>query len=331
MKIMLDHPILARFAPLLRKEAGDGHEWLLATKSDRDSDRDSDTARTRAEIAEVEVFIGARMSEAVAAAATKLRLVQVAGAGYDGIPIHALPDTVAVANTFHHGKSIAEHVLMCTLMLSRQVMATDRALRTGRWDNVAVQPDRPLAETLSGKRIGIIGLGEIGTEVARLCGALGMRVRAVRRNPATPLPADVHVDWVRGADDLPMLLADADFVVVTTPLTPGTTGLIGPAELAAMGPDTALINVARGPVVAEDALYEALRERRIRAAALDVWWAAPPAPPSRLPFGELDNVIMTPHNSGHTRETFEERAREIAANIVRLERGEPLTNLLTRR
>jgi phosphoglycerate dehydrogenase-like enzyme len=256
--------------------------------------------------------------------------VHVAGAGYDGIPLHALPDTVAVANTYHHGRSIAEHVLMCLLALSRQVLRTDRELRAGRWRNVAVDPALPLADVLAGKRVGIICLGGIGTETARLCAALGMRVRAVRRNRMAGLPADVRPEWVGGHEDLPKLLGDADFVVVTVPLTPETTGLLGRAEFAAMGPRAALINVARGPVVREDDLYEALRTHQIAGAALDVWWGAPPSAPSRLPFGELDNVLMTPHNSGHTTETFENRAREIAANIVRLERNLPLANLLTR-
>lgn len=315
---MLNHRILSRFhAPLMERTEG-RHVWLEA--------QDWDPARISEALPEVEVYVGTKLGAEDARRARRLRLVHVVGAGYDGIALDALHPRVTVSTTHHHGRSIAEHVLMSVMVLSRDVLGADRALRAGRWSNVAVDPGLPFGRTLPGRRVGVIGFGETGTEVARLCQAAGLRVRAVRRDPTAPVPDDLRPDWIGGNDRLPDLLAESDVVVVTVPLGPATRGLIGEAELAAMGPESLLVNVARGPVVKEEALYEALRARTIGGAALDVWWSGPPQAPSRLPFHELPNVLMTPHHSGHTTDTFAARAAEIADNIGRLERGEPLGN-----
>lgn len=320
MRIMLNHTILSRFHAPLKERAAGGHTWLEA----QDWEEDEITAA----IGEVDVYVGSRLSAEAARRADRLRLVHVVGAGYDGIPLDALPPAVTVANTHHHGRSIAEWVLMAVMMLSRDVLGADRALRAGRWRNVAVDPLLPFGTTLGGLRVGIVGFGETGGEVARLCQAVGMRVRAVRRAPDAPLPAGTAPEWVGGTDRLPELLADSDVVVVTVPLSPATRGLIGSAELAAMAPGALLVNVARGPVVDEEALYRALTGGVIAGAAVDVWWDRPPNPPSRLPFHELPNVLMTPHHSGHTAETFGRRAAEIADNITRLAAGEPVANVV---
>jgi phosphoglycerate dehydrogenase-like enzyme len=121
-------------------------------------------------------------------------------------------------------------------------------------------------------------------------------------------------------------------VVVSAPLTAATTGLIGAPQLRALGADGVLINVGRGPLVVEGDVYEALRDGQIAAAALDVWYNYPGpggnGAPSRMPFAELSNVLMTPHSSGITRDTFVGRVDDIAANIGRLDRGEPLQNVV---
>ncbi|MFF8102139.1 2-hydroxyacid dehydrogenase [Streptomyces sp. NPDC016640] len=320
MRILLNHRILSRFHDRLKASTQGEHEWLEVF--------DREPARLSEAIADADVYVGSTLRAQDARRAGRLRLVHVVGAGYDGIPLDALRPGVTVATTHHHGRSIAEHVLMSVLMLSRDVLGADRALRAGRWRNVAVDPTLPFGTTLAGRRMGIVGFGETGTEVARLCQAVGLRIRAVRRDPRAPVPADLRPDWIGGDDRLPELLADSDIVVVTVPLTAATEGLIGPSELAAMGPEALLVNVARGPVVREEALYEALSSGTIAGAALDVWWSAPPDAPSRLPFHELPNVLMTPHHSGHTADTFAARATEIAANIDRLERGDPLGNVV---
>ena len=178
----------------------------------------------------------------------------------------------------------------------------------------------PLATEVIGKTLGILGFGHIGQEVARLAQAFDMKIRSLRSGHSRA--------------ELEALLEASDFLVLACPLTPETRGLIGPAELARMRPSASLINVARGEVVDEAALYEALRDRRIRSAAIDVWYQYPkdgaPRMPSRFPFQELDNVILTPHCSAWTERVVNLRFHDIAANIDRLVAGEPLVNVFER-
>jgi phosphoglycerate dehydrogenase-like enzyme len=222
---------------------------------------------------------------------------------------------------------------MVTLMLARNVAAADKAVRAGQWRTIATADDVPFHPVLADLTLGLVGLGSIGSEVARVATALGMKVRAVRRNASAPLPDGVQLDWMGRNDELKKLLAASDVVVVTVPLDSATKGMIGHAELAAMKPSAFLINVARGPVVDQAALFAALKERRIAGAGLDVWWGSPAdgvVPPAELPFASLPNTVLTPHHSGHAHVTFERRAADIAANIGLLARGGQLRNVVAR-
>lgn len=275
-----------------------------------------------ARLPEVDVLVGGRVTPAMAAAATRLRLLQVPGAGLDRVALDALPPHVTVCNTFHHGRSIAEHVVMVSLMLARRVLVADRMLRQGTW-----MSDERMGATLAGRTVGVVGLGEIGQSVVRALTALGMRAKAVRRDPVVPAGLPVAVAGMSGLDDL---LSTSDIVVLTVPLTDETRGLIDASRLALMRRDAVLVNVARGPLVDEDALYDALSAGRIGGAALDVWWGHPRDGTKgyRRAFELLDNVVLTPHNSGHTHEVFVRRAAEIRANVARLTTGDPLTNVV---
>ncbi|MFC7847266.1 2-hydroxyacid dehydrogenase [Arthrobacter sp. NPDC057388] len=321
---MVTDPIISRFADQLKADGGT-HRWDMAAAWTPERRLDA--------LAGADVVVCSSLSPAEAGAASRVRLVHVTGAGYDKISFTQLAPPALVANTFHHARPIAEHVLMVTMMLSRNVAAAERALRQGEWRTIATDPGVTFHPVLADLTLGLVGLGSIGAEVARVAGALGMTVRAVRRNPAAPLPDGVHPDWVGGNGQLHELLAASDVVVVTVPLDAGTKGMIGAAELSAMKATGLLINVARGPVVDQSALYTALKDRRIAGAGLDVWWGQPAdgvVPPAKLPFAELENTVLTPHHSGHARITFERRAADIAANIARLARGGELANLVAR-
>jgi phosphoglycerate dehydrogenase-like enzyme len=324
LRIVVTDPIISRFADQLKSDGGT-HHWDMAAAW---------TAERRLDaLAGADVVVCSALSPAEAETASAVRLVHVTGAGYDKISFPQLPPPVLVANTFHHARPIAEHVLMVTLMLSRNVAAAERALRRGEWRTIATDAKVPFHPVLADLTLGLVGLGSIGAEVARVAGSLGMKVRAVRRNPSAPLPDGVRLDWVGGNEQLPELLAASDVVVVTVPLDAGTKGMIGAPELACMKPSAFLINVARGPVVDQAALYAALKDRRIAGAGIDVWWGQPAdgvVPPAELPFAELENTVLTPHHSGHARTTFERRAGDIAANIGRFARGEDLVNLVAR-
>jgi phosphoglycerate dehydrogenase-like enzyme len=265
------------------------------------------------------------------AAARRLRLVQVPGAGLDRIDRAALPAGVALANVHGHETGIAEYVMGAMLALSRGFGRLDAALRAGRWESqwAPGTPPPPWPE-LAGSTLGILGYGHIGQALARRARAFEMAVIAIRRDVP---PSDPHAT-VYGPDRLDEVLARSDFLAITLPLTDSTHGLIGEAELRRMKANAILVNVARAEIVDEGALYRALAEKRIAGAALDVWYRYPAGPgaalPASRPFHELPNVLMTPHVSGWTDGMLAARATLIAENIRRTAAGVPPENLVAR-
>lgn len=284
-----------------------------------------------AAVVDADVLVASRCPASIAAAAKRLRLVHAAGAGTDGIDVAALPPGTQVANTFHHEDSIAEYVTATAILLRRGFLQQDAELRRGVWDSPAYRPETAWADSLGAATVGFVGYGHIGARSWARLRQFGARGVAVTRRGDVDAAAE-GLEWTGTTDDLDPLLRASDVVVVSTPLTPDTTGLLGAGELAAMRRHAVLINVGRGPVIDEDALYEALRDGTIGAAAIDVWYAYPAGghtgAPSHLPFHELPNVLMTPHSSGLTRQTFVGRAADIAVNVRRLAAGETLRNVV---
>lgn len=285
------------------------------------------------QVRDIEVFVGGRFPADLAAEARRLRLVHVAGAGTDQVAFDALGPDVLVANTFHHEQSIAEYVVAAAILLRRGFLVQDRALRTGRWATSVY--DRSIAQpaALHGARIGFVGFGHIGRRSWEVLRALGTNGIAVTGSGTLDAGSE-GLEWAADTGELGRLMSEADVVVVSAPLTERSVGMIGADELAALGPAGVLINVGRGPLVSEQALYEALSTGTIAAAAIDVWYQYPDSSghgrPSGLPFEELPNTLLTPHSSGVTGHTFRGRVDDIAANIGRLARGETLRNLVDR-
>jgi phosphoglycerate dehydrogenase-like enzyme len=283
---------------------------------------------------DAQVFVGGRFTAEMAAIAEKLRLVHVAGAGTDRVAFEALGADVLVANTFHHERSIAEFIMAAAIMLRRGLLKQDRALRSGVWASSVYDDTIAQPPTLSGARIGFVGFGHIGQQSWKMLSALGCEGATVTGSGRVDPGAGLA--WAGDVSRLDDLSRESDVLVVSAPLTQQTTGMIGRNQLSALGPDGVLINVGRGPLVDENALYDALLTGRIGAAAIDVWYRYPDAAngtgglcaPSELPFAELPNVLMTPHASGVTADTFKGRSDDIAANIGRLLRNEPLCNVV---
>ena len=292
-----------------------------------------DAADVAALVPGAEVLISGRCPKEVAVAGSALRLVHAAGAGTDGIAVDALPAGCVVANTFHHEDSIAEYVVAAAILLRRGFLAQDTALRAGDWPTPAYDGTAPWMRSLAGATVGFVGFGHIGARAWDRLRPFGARGVAVSGRGAIDAAA-TGLDWAGPtAGRLGDLLAESDVVVVSAPLTTETDGMIGAAELASMKDSAVLVNVARGPLVAERALYEALREGVIGGAAIDVWYGYPEpgtshAEPSELPFRELANVLMTPHSSGLTHQTFAGRADDIGANVHRLVAGEALHHVV---
>ncbi len=279
-------------------------------------------------LAGADALISARFSPALTASADSLRLILTPGAGTNGIDFEAVPEQTSVCNVYGHERGIAEYVFTVMSMLNRDFPGMDARLRQGDWRDYL---GMPLPE-LQGKTVLIVGLGRIGREVARWASFLSMRVLVATRHPDSAAAPDG--ERIVPVEALQQVLPEADFVVLAVPLTARTRGLIGPVELAAMRPSAFLINVARGEVVDEAALYTALANRTIRGAAIDVWYRYPdgasPVLPASLPFHELPNVIMTPHIAGATENTFRYRWAMIDDNLRRLGAGEPFSNIVPR-
>jgi phosphoglycerate dehydrogenase-like enzyme len=294
----------------------------------------ADEAGVVCRLPEVDVLVTLAFTREMGAAAARLKLVQVPGAGLDRIDRSALPTGTMLANAYNHEVGIAEYVMGAMLALSRDLCRLDAALRRGRWESPwlpGAEPP-PTWPELAGKTLGILGYGRIGQELARRARAFDMAIWAMRQKATRE---DAHgLAFLGGPEALDEILKRADYLAITLPLTEATRGLLGARELELMKPTALLVNVARALIVDEDALYGALRRGAIAGAALDVWYRYPtggePTFPTRHPIHELPNVLVTPHVSGWTEGTMEGRAMLVAENIGRVARGEPVANLIPR-
>jgi len=279
---------------------------------------------------QADVIVGNRL-DATMPRPERARLYQVCAAGYDRIDMAVLPDGAAVCNCHGHGPAIAEYVMAA--ILSRCVPLEDAHVRLARgdWHYRAGSPGALHGE-IGAATLGLLGYGHIGQAIARRAKAFGMRVLAANRSP---VPVSGDVDAWFGLDALDGFYQQSDYIVVSLPLMPATEGLVDAAAFARMRAHAMLINVGRGPVVDEQALYEALLRGRIGAAAIDTWYQYPSragevAEPSRLPFARLDNVIMTPHMSAWTTGTIARRAKAMAANVDACVAGRELANRVSK-
>ena len=227
-------------------------------------------------------------------------------------------------NSHYNAPLVAQHALALVLACACRLVEFDRQLRQGDWRSRYERAKASLY--LPGKRALLVGYGAIGRELAKRLRALEMDVAALKRSPGE---SDDLVSRIYGREELLDALAASDVVAVSLPATPDTKGMIGREALAAMGPASVLVNVGRGSVIDEEALYRALHERRILAAGLDVWWRYPEDEaargstlPSQLPFHELDNVVMSPHRANEMQEDLRLRAEDVTQTILALAKGE---------
>ena len=262
----------------------------------------------------------------VFALASRLRWIQVPAVGVGPV---LFPDLVAspVVVTSTRGvraRAIAEHVLGVTIALARQLPLAIRAQVNHDWIQGSLEGEEVGIRTLEGRRLGLVGLGSIGTEIARVAAAFGLRVSAVRRQPNRPRP-DV-VEEVMPADRLPDLLSKSDIVVLAAPLTAATERIIDADALDRIKRGAFLVNIGRGTLVDDDAVIEALGDGRLAGAALDVFTDEPLDRSS--PYWDLPNVIVTPHVCGAMHDYWPRVVALFADNLRRFERGERLLNVV---
>jgi phosphoglycerate dehydrogenase-like enzyme len=290
---------------------------------------DTDTARLVPALAEADIVVGLTW-RAGFPPAPRLKLLQCIATGVDLMDLAAVPRGVTVCNTLGHETPIAEYVIMTMLTLTHRLFDSVLSFRGGSWE-ASLQGGGARHGELLGQTVGIVGYGGIGREVARRAAPFGVRLLAANRSPVGDAGP---VERIYPLAELDRMLPECDVVVIACALAPETQGLIDARRIALMKPGALLINIARGLIVDEAALYAALRDGRLGGAAIDVWWRYPtpaePQPlPSRFAFHELPNVLMTPHSSSFTEGTAERRFGAIVGNIDSFIRGEKLINVVT--
>lgn len=249
------------------------------------------------------------VDEALLDRAPELQIVSRFGVGYDTVDISACTRRGVVVGVTNGGNdlAVAEHTLMLLLAVARRTIEMDASVRAGSW---MIRDGRPMGE-LAGRRILVVGYGRIGSRVARLCTAFGMRVFV--RDPAFPLPriaSDGHVPVA----DITEVLPEIDVLTLHCPLSETTHHLINREMLGLMKPTAWLINAARGPLVDEAALIETLSTGKLEAAGLDVQLREPPDPAN--PLLKLSNVVLSPHNAAAPIECYEKMSIRAAKNML---------------
>jgi phosphoglycerate dehydrogenase-like enzyme len=284
-----------------------------------DTIRSCPAEQVHTEAAHVDVLIPAMFRvDADVIANTSAKIIHQFGVGLEGVDIPAATRRgIYVANVPGHegtgnAESVAEHTIFLMLALARRLPLAMENIKQRRFG-------APLSTALQGKTVVILGVGSIGTEVAKRLQPFGVRLLGIKQHPSETLRQQFGFTFLGNLPDLPSVLAEADFVVLALPVTPATRGCIDTTALAQMKKTAFLINVGRGPVIDHDALVTALADNTIAGAGLDVFWDEPTDPTDPL-FNY--NVIATPHTAGVTDLSYNSIARGLAANVNRLRAGE---------
>jgi phosphoglycerate dehydrogenase-like enzyme len=279
--------------------------------------------RVPGEIADTDVFIGWSLRPEQFVAAKKLRWIHSPAAAVHQLMYPELiKSSVALTNsTGIHGAVVAEHAIAVLLALAKRLPQAMQYKAKHQWSQDQLWHGSPRPREVADSTVLVMGMGSIGREFTARAKALGMKVLAVRENPTKGLSG---ADEVYSPEQIDELLPQADYVLLCAPVTPATTAIMNAARLSKMKPDAYLINVARGPLIEETALLEALQHRRIGGAALDVFNEEPLPPDS--PFWSLDNLLITPHTAAVTERLWERHYRLIVDNMKRFLAGQPLLN-----
>lgn len=283
------------------------------------------------EPAEYHILVAGRPSKEQLEASPKLHTLVVPWAGIPDTTqelLSAYPQ-ISVHNLHHNAIPTAETALTLLMAAAKRTFSIEQQFRQHDWrPRYGPNP----AVMLHGKTVLILGFGRIGQQLARICQTLGLTVLATRRDPTAAIPADIRAE-VHPPQALHQLLPRANVLLITLPLTGETRGLIGQAEIDLLPPNAILVNVGRGLIVDQQALYQALKSRALHSAGIDVWYNYPPdeearahTPPADFPFHELDNVVMSPHRGGGALEVETLRMTHLAELLNSAARGEAIPN-----
>jgi len=282
-------------------------------------------------LATYEILVAGRPRLEHLTASPNLRLLVIPYAGLPATTRELLLDfpELAVHNLHHNASLTAEMAMALLFSAAKFIVPCDRALRQHDW---RPRYNPPPALSLDGKTTLILGFGQVGQRIGRACNALGMHVLAVRRQPDQPISVEYPVE-VYSSDMMTQLLPRAHALIIALPATSATEGLLGERELGLLPVGAVLVNVGRGAIVDQAALYTALANGHLGAAGLDVWYNYPHSqadwehtPPADYPFHTLDNVVLSPHRAGASTETETLRMIHLADLLNAVARGEPIPN-----
>lgn len=253
-----------------------------------------------------------------------VRFIQLIYAGADNIPFELIPPEIILAgNVGAFARPIAEHVLALTLALAKKLIPKNQMLLEGQFDRSGFNQE------IRGGVCGIIGFGSNGKEIAKTMQAMGMRVYGINRSGKTDMP----VEFIGAVGELQKVLKDSNVVVVTTPLTRETRGMIAEQELEWMKKDAILINVGRGDVINQKALYEHLKAHPDFRAGIDTWWSEPVGKEAfklDCPFFDLPNIIGSPHIADHVPGAMPYATRQALENVKNFLMGNEFRGVLNR-
>lgn len=273
------------------------------------------------EIVDAEVFVGWQLRPEQFKEADKLRWIHATTAAVHQLmfPELVASDVRVTNSTEIHGPVVAEHAIALVLALAKGLPWAGKYQQHHHWGQQDLWRSFARPREIAGATLGVIGLGAIGRESVRLAKALGMRVIAVREHPERGAEG---ADRVLGPAELDQLLGQSDYVLLAAPLTARTQTLFDDRAFEKMRSDACFLNVSRGALVDEDALGRALRKRKIRAAALDVFQTEPVPPDS--PLWDLENLVITPHTAALTEKLWERHLVRIGENLRRYLARNPL-------
>lgn len=282
--------------------------------------------------ADFEILVSGFPEKAVIDASPKLRAViaPFAGAPKETIDLLRAYPHISLHSIHYNVAPTAELAIGLMLAAAKFIVPLDRELRNNDWRSRYGETPTTI---LAGRTATIVGYGRIGKRIGLACKALGLRVLGIRRHAESgaPVPEDDPADAILPPSSLHDLLPQSDVLFIVVPLTQETEGMIGAAELARLPRHAVLVNVGRGSVIDEAALYTALHERKILAAGLDVWYQYPRqvadranTPPSHYPFHTLDNVVMSPHRGGWLSAAEPNRVAELASFLRAAAEGLPI-------
>lgn len=281
---------------------------------------------------DADILASNRVSREYIEAASRLRMIQTFSTGIEKIDLEAVKSHggIILCNSHINAAEVAEYAITLLLAVAKNIIPNDRELRKGDWVYAFGGPN-PNIE-IRRKTCLIIGLGSIGAEIARRLRAFDVEIYAATRSGVSQHAG--LVDRLVQIDKVRPLVESSDFIILSLPLTHESEGLVDSTFISWMKPTSIIVNISRGPIINERALFDALKQNRIRGAGLDVWWRYPPkwrgkaTPPSDIPFQDLDNVVVSPHRAGYSETTEHEYFQFAGENILRFIRGESPLNIV---